>query len=209
MREDQFSSHSENFSEFSEYLYWIDEQNLFDNRKRIAINFAPIKFYRNSENISARIFEASVEIIYTSPIDIIDFKAKNISLGEEEIFYLKLKGNGKINITILIEGEDYTEEISNIEEISGIEEREFYWKPKKEGDYIASVVMSDENNNIGGPISTRFFIRKLNILQSLSSEIRKLIKILISPTKEEKAVSYTHLTYRKINKNKRARKYFF
>ncbi|MEM5868697.1 MAG: DNRLRE domain-containing protein, partial [Candidatus Aenigmatarchaeota archaeon] len=64
LREDQFFSTQENFTSFPSHLYWIDEQKLFDNRYLLSINFAPVRYFRNSENISARIYEGFVRITY-------------------------------------------------------------------------------------------------------------------------------------------------
>jgi len=159
--QDQFSSEEINETEeFPENIFWIDKKDLIDNRKIISINFAPIKYSRENNQTNAKIYNATFKIIYKPYLEILRFDAENITLNEKEKFRVKILGDGKINITIFIIGENFTHEIEkelNFENRE-IKDIEIEWQPNSQGKFLAKVI-AKSNGKIAGPREKVFFVK--------------------------------------------------
>ncbi|MCD6381621.1 MAG: DNRLRE domain-containing protein [Candidatus Aenigmarchaeota archaeon] len=110
---DQFSyNQSLNYTIFPEENYWIDERELLDGRKEIRIIFSPVKYIHNS-SIKVEIYNATFEISYQSPLEILDLSA------DQDSIEIELKSNGLTKLLVQIVGEDKTELIRKDVEIHG------------------------------------------------------------------------------------------
>jgi len=124
-------------------------------------------------------------ILYTSPLEILDFSAKNIKSGEEQTFSINVKnaGNEK-NITFALEigGETIFKEYT----IESGAEKTFYikWKPAGTGAYTAKLFLLFENNSIG-PRYANFYVSERNILESMAFLPFKIFEAIF-PTKMQK-----------------------
>ena len=159
--QDQFSSEEINETgEFPENMFWVDKKDLIDNRKIISINFAPIKYFRENNQTNAKIYNATFKIIYKPYLEILRFDAENITLNEKEKFKIKILGEGKINITILIIGENFTREIEKEFNFVNreIKDVEIEWQPSSQGKFLAKVI-ARSNGMIAGPREKIFFVK--------------------------------------------------
>ncbi len=110
---DQFSyNQSLNYTIFPEDNYWIDERKLLDGRKEIHIIFSPLKYIHN-DSTRVEIYNATFEISYQSPLEILDLSTDQDSIEVE------LKSDGLTKLLVQIIGEDKTELIRRDVEIHG------------------------------------------------------------------------------------------
>ncbi len=160
---------------------------LLDGRKSLLLTAMPLRY--NNQTKEALVFsDIEFIILYTSPLDILDFSAKNITLGEQQKFFIKLKNIGdQKNITIAIEVSGETIFESN--EIGANEEKSFSisWKPKETGYYVAKAFVLFENNS-AGPRYASFSVAKRNVLETMG--------ILPSRIFEETSAIKTQKIYR-------------
>lgn len=157
---------------------------LLDGRRSLLLTAMPLRY--NNQTKQALVFEdIEFTIIYTSPLEMLDFSAKDIKLGDEEMFLIKVKnaGNEKnITIALEIEGETIFEDYI----ITANAEKTFFvsYKPAKSGAYTAKAFLLFENNSVG-PRYANFHVSEKNILESMAVLPFKIFKAL-SPTKTEK-----------------------
>jgi hypothetical protein len=149
-------NYSTYYKEFPESNVWMDQQTLIDGRKRIIINFVPIRYVNISGVVKAIVYNSSFSINYGSPLEIIDFKTTDINFGQQENFMIRTKSDYTAKISILITGGGYSEMLT--ENIStGDRTTYINWTPKKTGSYIAKAVV-ESGTTLAGPRESAFSV---------------------------------------------------
>ncbi|MBI5347182.1 MAG: hypothetical protein HZB66_01085 [Candidatus Aenigmarchaeota archaeon] len=127
---------------FPEQNIWASVDCTADGRQTIDISIVPVR-YHNSTEYAEILRSINISLSYDAPLDILDMDVKSMWNSAE--FKIRLKANGRTNVTVKIGDEIISQEF----DIRGIEDVTLFWKGRA-GKHRAIVVAGD-GKNIAGP----------------------------------------------------------